>query len=242
MIDVKNGKRDHVNWKGPLILLMVITAVSLALNVYLFSTYNLAFFLNSFSSIIGLIAVGALWAVIAVINIISTIIARRKNLPKTLHNPKAIWLFSGVLAGVMLFFFLWFVPIGQKIAYAVTLNDAVNAMEDTPKNEDISLVLVRSEDSCLNIRNCDKKYNNVFYVRSNLDGTKEVQVKIRAANKNQEELKVIDSEIMKLDSGEMKMVETEETSDSKDVWGKYSFTTEKRVFYYQYNYRYRDPS
>ncbi len=82
----------------------------------------------------------------------------------------------------------------------------------------------------------------MFYVRSNLDGTKEVQVKIRAANKNQEELKVIDSEIMKLDSGEMKMVETEETSDSKDVWGKYSFTTEKRVFYYQYNYRYRDPS
>ncbi|SFA91179.1 hypothetical protein SAMN04488072_103221 [Lentibacillus halodurans] len=223
-----------------MILLVVITAGNVVVNGYLSSAYNLAFFQNGYSSMIGLIIVGGLWVIIAIINIIVTLTSRGKNLPKSLHNPKAIWIYSGVLAGVMLIFFMWFMSLGQKMAYTVTLNNAVSAMADTPGNEDVSLVLVRSERDCLRRRGCDEQYHNVFYVRNNLNQPKEMQIKIHAANNDQEEIKVIDSKIMKLDPGELKMVKTEETSDH--IWSQYSFTTEEPVLYYHYNFRHRNPT
>ncbi|WP_100009951.1 hypothetical protein [Lentibacillus sediminis] len=77
-------------------------------------------------------------------------------------------------------------------------------------------------------------------MRNNLEEPKEFQVRISAANNNQEEIETIDSEIMEVGPGEMKMVVTEETSDNQDIWSQYSFETEERVAYYQYNYRFRD--
>ncbi|MBY7142366.1 hypothetical protein KFZ56_04505 [Virgibacillus sp. NKC19-3] len=238
-IDVRNGKREHTNWKGPLLLFVVTAVVSVVVNSYLTFSYNLSFFLNSSSVVTVLITVGILGGLMGIINIITTMIARRKNWPKTMHNPKVIWIIFGSIAGSLLIFLLWFMPIGQKISYVVTLNNAVSAMEASTENDDISLVQVLSEADCVS-RRCAPNYNNVFYVRNNLDQPKEVQVKIRALNNNEEEVKVIDSEIVELDPDDMKMVTTEETIKSGNIWEQYSFKTEERVAYYQYNFRHRD--
>lgn len=238
MMDVRNGAREKINLKGPVILFAVLAVASIVVNWYLSSSYNLAFFQNSLSSIIGIVITGVLWLIIALINIFVTL--TMKGAPKSIHNPKVIWIFSSVLAGALLIAFLWYFPLGQKMAYADTLDNAVNAMDDTEENQEISVVLVKSENACLRTRACDDEFNNVFYVRNNLDQPKEFQVRISAANENEEELQTIDSEIIELDPGEMKMVETEETNDNTDIWSQYSFVTEERVAYYQYNYRFRD--
>lgn len=219
MIDVRNGKREKSNWKGPLLLFILLTAISAVVNSYLSLSFNLPFFQNRFSIITGLIVVGVLWGIKAIINVVATIISRRKNLSKALHNPKVVWIISGAIGGALLIFLLWFMPIGQKIAYTVNLNNAVSEMEDSSETEDISLVQVLSEDDCLRRRGCDHEYNNVFYVRNNLDQPKEIQVKIRALNDNKEVLRIIDSQIVELEPGDMQMITTEETNDSANIWG-----------------------
>ncbi|WP_174614146.1 hypothetical protein [Virgibacillus ihumii] len=239
-IDVKKGDKEKFNRKGPLILFVVILILSVVVNFYLSFAYNLSFFQNGFTSMIGLIVIGSLWVIIAIINIITTVIARQKNLSKTLHNPKVVWIFSGVFAGTLLIFFLWFMPLGNKISYAVTLNNAISAMENSSENKEISLVQVLSESDCFRRRNCDEEYKNVFYVRNNLDNTKEVQLQIYALDANKEELKVIDSNIMELEPGEIQMVKTEETNEKRNIWSQPTFKTERRVVYYKYNYRYRN--
>ncbi|GAA0588575.1 hypothetical protein GCM10009001_00560 [Virgibacillus siamensis] len=240
MIDVRNGKRQKVNWKGPLISFIVILVGSIVINFYLTEAYNLAFFQNSTGSIIGLFVVGLIVVIMAIINFFATLYARRNNLSKTLHNPKVVWVITGMIGGTMLFFFLWFMPLGQKISYAVTLNNAISTMEDATRNKEFSIVLMKSTSDCLRIRCIDEQFDNVFYIRNNLDQKKEVQVKIHAQNGDKEKLKVINSKIMELDPGELKMVKTEGTSEHSDIWRQSTFTTEERVVYYKYNYRFRD--
>ncbi|MFD1361462.1 hypothetical protein ACFQ4A_07320 [Lentibacillus salinarum] len=53
---------------------------------------------------------------------------------------------------------------------------------------------------------------------------------IRAANESQDNLKEIDSQIMKMDAGQLKMVETEEISESRNIWDQYSFTTRNKSY------------
>lgn len=240
MIDVRNRKRENINWKGPLVLFSLILVGSIVINFYLLSAYNLAFFQNSTGSIIGLFVVGLIVVIMAIINFFATLYARRNNLSKTLHNPKVVWIITGAIAGIMLVFFLWFMPLGQKITYAVTLNNAISTMDGNAKDEAFSIVLMRSTSDCLRIRCLDEQFDNVFYIRNNLDQKKEVQVRIHAQDEDKEKLKVIDSKIMELDPGELKMVKTEKTSEQRNIWNQYTFTTEKRVVYYKYNYRHRD--
>lgn len=240
MIDVRNRKRENINWKGPLVLFSLILVGSIVINFYLLSAYNLAFFQNSTGSIIGLFVVGLIVVIMAIINFFATLYARRNNLSKTLHNPKVVWIITGAIAGIMLVFFLWFMPLGQKITYAVTLNNAISTMDGNAKDEAFSIVLMRSTSDCLRIRCLDEQFDNVFYIRNNLDQKKEVQVRIHAQDEDKEKLKVIDSKIMELDPGELKMVKTEKTSEHRNIWNQYTFTTEKRVVYYKYNYRHRD--
>ncbi|WP_143469639.1 hypothetical protein [Lentibacillus sediminis] len=161
MMDVRNGDREKVNLKGPVILFALLAVASLVVNWYLSSNYNLAFFQNSFSSIIGIVITGVLWLIIALINIFVTL--TMKGAPKSIHNPKAMWIVSSVLAGAFLLMFLWYFPLAEKMAYADTLNNAVNTMEDTEENQEVSVVLVKSENACLRTKNCDVRYNNVFY-------------------------------------------------------------------------------
>lgn len=97
MIDVRNGKREKSNWKGPLLLFILLTAISAVVNSYLSLSFNLPFFQNRFSIITGLIVVGVLWGIKAIINVVATIISRRKNLSKALHNPKVVWIISGAI-------------------------------------------------------------------------------------------------------------------------------------------------
>ncbi|WP_077327772.1 hypothetical protein [Virgibacillus siamensis] len=240
MIDVRKGKRQKVNWKGPLLLFAVISVGSIIINFYLSSAYNLAFFQNSTGSIIGLIVVGLIVGIMAIINFFATLYARRNNLSKTFHNPRVVWIITGVIGGTLLIFFLWFMPLGQKVTYAVTLNNAINMMEESPKNKDFSIVLMRSTSDCLGTRCIDEQFDNVFYIRNNMDQKKEVQVKLHVQNGDKEKLKVINSNIMELEPGELKMVKTKETSEHRDIWSQSTFTTEERVVYYKYNYRYRD--
>ena len=65
-------------------------------------------------------------------------------------------------------------------------------------------------------------------------------MRIRALDSKQNELKVVESDIMTLEAGELKLVETEETSDEASIWSRSSFETDYRVQSNESLHQYRD--
>ncbi|WP_404452182.1 hypothetical protein LG329_17790 [Virgibacillus necropolis] len=238
MIDVKKGKREKVNWKLPSIIFIVLLLGTLIGDIYLSNEYSLPIFPNIHDNIIALIVIGILFGIMAIINIFVSI--SMKGAPKTVHDGKKMWKVIGIGAAYFTVIFLWFIPLAGKTAYVVDLNTAVSA-EDKEGDRDFTLVLVKSEGDCLTVRNCsDENFNNVFYLKNNTDSEKEVQVKVRALNEEKQEIEIIDSLIMKIDSGKMKMVKTEETDEDTSIWDRHSFETDVRVEYFQYKIRMRE--
>ncbi|GEL76477.1 hypothetical protein [Tenuibacillus multivorans] len=238
-IDYKNGKRERTNWKGPLALLVVLMVAVFILNLYYANEYSIPILVNTMTVFVGLIITGAIAIIASIINVFVSLRHRKNPYPEEVHNPKTAWTVIGLIFLSLTIMFVWFVPGGEKMRYVDNLNSAIAETENS--NEEIDVTFVSSEDYCLRIRYCDPEYMNVFYVKNNLDQAKEVQLLIRALGKNRQEIEVIESDIMKLDPGELKMVETEETLDFKEIWGKYSFKTKEKVRDYQHQYRYRDP-
>lgn len=237
----KTGKIDNPQWKVPLAILLALLLGSIIVNYYLSDTYQLAFFQNGFESIVALIIAAALLLMMLIVNVIVSIFL--KGAPKSVHNPKAVWAVGGILCTTILFFTMWVYPFAEKVSYVQKIEKALDVAEQRHDDEEITVVFMSSEKNCIrtNTSNCNSTtYKNAFFLKNNLDIPKEVQVQIRALDAKQEELKVIESDIMTLEAGEMKLVETEETSDESSVWSRSSFETEYQTHSYESLYRYRD--
>lgn len=102
-------------------------------------------------------------------------------------------------------------------------------------------LLVSSEQECLRrTASCrNSSYSNQFFIKNNGDHVQEAQVQIRTLNNNDQEMKVIDSKIMTLQPGELRLLETEETNDNSSIWNQYSFQTAYRIANFQYKLRHR---
>lgn len=240
-ISNKTGMIETYRWKKPLATLLGLILISAVLNYFYSNAYNLAFFQSGFELMIGLIVAGAFLAIFSIINIIVSIVYR--GAPKSFHNPKVIWAFTGVLCTSMLFFIVWVYPLAEKTSYIVRLDSAIEAANEQQDGEEITIVFMSSEKQCIRRRteNCNSSdYQNAFFVKNNLDETKQVQVQIRALDRQQNELKAVESKIMTLGAGELKLVETEETSDQESIWSRSSFETEVQTASYQSIYLYRD--
>ncbi|PPA69113.1 hypothetical protein [Jeotgalibacillus proteolyticus] len=241
LIDVTRGKRDKIAWKKPLILFAAILVISAIINYHFYSTYQLPLFLNETESIVALVIAGAFLVFLSILNIVVTLM--NKGAPKSLHNPKAVWVFIICFTLFSLFISFWVLPFAQKSTYVADIKEAMQALSDEEANEEVSVAIVRSTKECIRrvTANCTSTdYSNYFYVKNNLDDEKEVQLRIRALDANENEIKVAESNIMTLGPGEVKLVETEETSDEDSILSRYSFTTEQRIFYYESMFRFRD--
>ncbi|MDG5473169.1 hypothetical protein P6709_15555 [Jeotgalibacillus sp. ET6] len=241
-IDVKNGKREKMEWKKPAITFLIISGISLAINFYYYQMYHLNFFPNLFESMVTLIVTGAFLVVFIIVNILAGIVY--KNAPKSFHNPKVMWIFTAVFCLTVLFFGSWVFPFGQKSSYVVKVEAAMQELSETEEDTEVSVLFLSSEQNCIRRRTSgcvSEEYQNVFFVKNNLDEEKEVQVRIRALDFNQNELKVVDSKIMTLGAEELRMVETEETSDKTSIWNSSTFETEQRTQFYEYQFRFREP-
>ncbi|MGP4071114.1 hypothetical protein ACTWQB_01005 [Piscibacillus sp. B03] len=238
-INVKKGKKEKLNKKGPLFLFITICLLILVLAIYQKSKYELPIFMDHSNLIGGLIVSLTIFIIIGLINLGITFRYRKNPLPKNLHDPKAMWIFTTFLAVSMFIFMAWIYPAANKLDYTIALNNAYSELEQVD-DEEIGLRLAVSEDRCLRRRNCDFKIYNVFYARNNMDEVKEVQFLIRTVNRDGSTQKEIESKVMRLEPGEIKLVETEETNSTADVWMKYSFTTENWFDGYQFKSRYRD--
>lgn len=231
-MDVRNGKKERLNWKGPLTLFVALAVIILIQGIYLNLKYDIPIFTQANAAMAPLMAVLLISGGMSIV-IIIVIIAG----PVPFHEQKATWRFMGVFTLYLLVLFYWFAPAGEKLKYVRDLNIAYEGLEEV--DEEISVVLASSEDPCLRKITCDR-YENVFYVRNNLDVPKEVQVRIRTLNDDKEELKIMASKVMTLNPGSIKLVVTEETPKFDNPWNKYSFNTEEVPRYYQVQYRYRD--
>lgn len=240
-ISNKTGMVETYRWKKPMAVLIGLILISAVLNYVYSEAYNLAFFQNGFELTVGLIVAGAFLVIFSIINIIAGIVYR--GAPKSFYNPKVVWGFTGVLCTTMLFFIVWVYPLAEKASYIVRLDSAIAAADEKQDGEEITIVFMSSEKQCVRRRteNCNSSdYQNAFFVKNNLDETKQVQVQIRALDRQQNELKSVESKIMRLEAGELKLVETEETSDKESIWSRSSFETEYQTRFYQSIYRYRD--
>ncbi|MGF2614312.1 hypothetical protein FZC84_19405 [Rossellomorea vietnamensis] len=240
--DVTSGKREKIEWKKPLILLFILLGISALLSLYFYNSYHLPFWPTLFEHVVGLIITGVFLLILSIINIVVSI--TYKDAPKSFHNPKALWIFIGVLCMIFLLLFLWIIPFAQKTSYVNKIQVAMNALEEEEKNkEEMTVLFMSSEQECVRRRTnscAGEEYENTFFVKNNLDEEKEVQVRIRALDSDKNELKIVESEIMTLDAGELRLVETEETSDNSSVWSRSSFQTEYRTHFYQSIFRFRD--
>lgn len=239
--DVKTGKRNRIAFKWPVLLHLAFIAVGLAIQLYYQQAYHFPFFQTKTENGVIVLVVGLLAGIILLINLIITWTIG-KNLPKSVHDPKAVNYFIMGIVLLLSTILLIAVPTGKKMAFSNAIDKAIKA-SDGAQVEDFLVVLVTSERECLkNTSSCrNSPYSNQFFVRNNLDKTQEVQVKIRALNSSGEEMKVIDSHIMTLEPGELRLVKTDETNETSSPWNQYSFQTDSFTGQYEYWKRYRDP-
>ena len=239
--DVKTGKRDRIAFKWPILLQIALVAIGLAVQLYYQQAYHFPVFQTKTENWVAVLVVGLLAGIILLINIILTWTIG-KNLPKSVHNPKAVNFFIIGIVLSLSTILLIAVPTGKKMAFSHAIDKAME-VSDGAQAEDFPVVLVTSERECLkNTSSCrNSPYSNQFFVRNNLDKTQEVQVKIRALSPSGHEMKVIDSHIMTLQPGELRLVKTEETNETSSPWNQYSFQTDSFTDHYEYWKRHRDP-
>lgn len=239
--DVKTGKRDRIAFKWPVLLHLALAAIGLAIQLYYQQAYHFPFFQTETENWVVVLVVGVLAGIILLVNIIITLTSG-KNFPKSIHDPKAVNYFIIGIVLSLSTILLIAVPTAKKMAFSHAINKAIEA-SDEAQTEDFPVVLITSERECLkNTSSCrNSPYSNQFFVRNNLDKTQEVQVKIRALNSSGEEMKVIDSHIMTLQPGELRLVKTEETNETSSPWNQYSFQTDSFTGQYEYWKRHRDP-
>ncbi|WKA59273.1 hypothetical protein QWY16_03715 [Planococcus shenhongbingii] len=240
-MSLKSGKTGKSRWRISLAALIAVVFISVGLNYYFSNTYQLSFFQNGFESTMALIVTAAFLLVITIINVIVSILF--KGAPKSFHNPKAVWIFTAVFCATILFFTMWVYPLAEKASYINKVEKALALSEQQQAEEEITVLFMSSEKDCLRTTNSNctnHTYKNAFFLKNNLDTQKEIQVRIRALDSKQKELKVIESDIMTLEAGELKLVETEESSDMESIWSRSSFETDTRVHSYESLYRYRD--
>ena len=148
-----------------------------------------------------------------------------------------------MFCATILFFTMWVYPLAEKASYIYKVENALAMSEQQQGDEEITVLFMNSEKNCFRTTtsNCHSQtYKNSFFLKNNLDVQKEVQVRIRALDSKQNELKTVASDIMTLEAGELKLLETEETSDEASIWSRSSFETDRRVQSYESLYRYRD--
>lgn len=240
-MDLKSGKKNKTHWKISLAALFAVVLISVGLNYYFSNAYQLSFFQNGSESIVALILCAAFLLVIVIVNLIVSRLF--KGAPKSVHNPKAVTRFMAVFCAVILFFTMWVYPLAEKASYINKIENALALSEQQQGDEEITVLFMSSERKCMrtNTSNCHSQpYQNTFFLKNNLSTQKEVQVRIRALDSEQNELKVIDSDVMTLEAGELKLVETEESFDEASIWSRSSFETDRRVQSYESIYRYRD--
>lgn len=241
LLNIKSAKAGKKQWKLALAVFLAMVVGSFLVNYYLSDTYELSFFQNGTETIIALILAGVLLVVVAIINIVVGVLF--KNAPKSVHNPKMVWLLAVGLGGTMLFFTAWVYPFAEKASYINKIETALAAAEEKQDNEDITVVFMGSEKKCMRptSSNCHSiPYSNTFLVKNNMDAKKEVQLQIRVQDRQQNELKTVDSDVMTLEAGELKLVETAETSDTSSIWSRSSFETDVRTYSADWQYHYRD--
>jgi len=188
-----------------------------------------------------LIVAGAILVIVALVNIILSI--SLKNAPKSVHNPKAVWVLAAGLCSIILFFTMWVYPFGEKVSYINKIETALEAAEEQQTHEEMTVVFLNSERKCFRTTtsNCHSvPYSNSFFIKNNLDEKKEVRLQIRALDAKENELKTVESDVMVLEAGELKLVETEETSDTSSSWNRSSFQTDVRMHSSEWLYQYRE--
>lgn len=230
--NVKSGLKEKVNWKMPVLIYIILSLVALVVHIYLLNVYELSIFSNSYYLKVGILVDFLLFGLIAVINIVVSIIYR--NAPKSVHDGKKVWKFIGTGFSILLLILVWFLPLANKIVYVIDINSAIENSQAT-EDRDFSLVLVRSQGNCFNDNNCaDEHFNNVFYIKNNTEETKKIQTTIKTFTESEEEMETIISDKVTLEPGQLKMVETKETSDADNEWNKYSFETDNAIVKYSY--------
>ena len=237
----KAGKTEKFRWKISLAALIAVVLVSAVLNYYFSNAYQLSFFQNGYESIAALILCAVFLVIVGIITVIVNIIF--KDAPKSFHNPKVAWGVTVVFSATILFFTIWVYPLAEKASYIHKVEKALAMAQQQQADEEITVLFMSSEKECMRTTssNChNQQYQNSFFIKNNLDQQKEVQVQIRALDSEQKELKVIESDVMTMEAGELKLVETEETYGKESIWKRSSFETEYRVSAYESLYRYRE--
>lgn len=145
---------------------------------------------------------------------------------------------SAALFLVILFFFVWIIPLGQKYDYVKRL-DTMEEIFDTKdfeqieKSGDISIAFIESgHDRFMKPRRrSPAAYSNFFYIQNTGDSlyTGHIYLTVYDKDNNTVDLKLIQD--IEVEPDEMKLLMIEEDNTMlQDEWNKRSFKTKKQVY------------
>lgn len=184
-LDVQRGKREKLNWKWTIISFIAFLVIQFAVSIYFKSKYELPIFPNLAETVIVLIIAAVLLVIMIIVSIFVYFFGR--GLPTSIHNPKLISVFLVAVPLFMVYICYLAVPLAQKLIYVSTLNEAYTAFENDDSSQEFTVKLLTSEKQCIRASTCrDTDYSNRFFVKNNLNETKEVQIKLQAILNNGE--------------------------------------------------------
>ncbi|GGA60320.1 hypothetical protein [Ornithinibacillus halotolerans] len=242
LIDRQKGKRERVNWKWAGISFAGNLIGYIGLSFYYKYKFDFPIFPNLYDINILLIIAGAIFVIVGGISLFVYFDFRGRDVPKSVHDPKLLPVITFSVPLFLIYIGIILLPITEKINYSVSMDMVIEMTENYAEDKEFSVILTLSDNKCLdNSSSCrDSAYKNYFFVKNNLEKSQEVQVSIRAYKANKEIQMEINSNIIQLEPGEIKLITTEDSPTKTSPWNNYSFETDKRIEYYDYAYRYRD--
>lgn len=239
-IDTLQGKREKINWKLVIIAFAISLIIDFSFSFYYKMKYGFPIFPNMYSIKTILLIAGIISALIVLSSLI-LLPPLRKQLSIYFSLLLVFCIIGSVIFVFILYIGILFKPLGDKMNFAQSLDKAFEIAEMTEGNSDFQIIKTQSEKQCYSRSsqtNCD--YDNIFFIKNNLDEPKEVRVKFVVYDRNDEVQKEIMSHKLKLDAGEIRLVTTDETLTEGDIWDQYTFRTDKMVVFYEYSLEYQD--
>ncbi|MFI8714178.1 hypothetical protein QIH01_05645 [Brevibacillus brevis] len=133
--------------------------------------------------------------------------------------------------------FLGMGPFLKKAEYVIVVQKAKDQWKEAKMDNEkpIDLALVYSRQECT--KNCvGYPYSSLILVRNQSDQPVEIDLKLRLKNKSGNVLKEVEAIPLKLASGEITEVWTDDSYAKHDFWARASAVTDERVADLEYQY------
>ncbi|MFK2824083.1 hypothetical protein QYG89_00040 [Bacillus sp. B190/17] len=227
------------------VIWLVVYGIAAMLNFHYWSVYQLPFLPKWEEIKIMLFVVGALFAIVVMIAILTGLFMR-VHFRKWFADQGKLFLVMGTLCLNILVMFIFIMPAGQKYDYSVILDYAEDQIKEfTPsENNPVTAVLAASQQNCFSRSSSCRhsSYDNLVVVKNFKDQGLWVRMEIAFLNRDNEVMDVFRFGPVYLQAGETVPVVSKYEVENSSIWDRWTNFTEDRTASIQYRYQWKSDS